>query len=758
MKKLYFTLIVLILFFNSAFAQEKLKKVSLQLSWLHQFQFAGYYVAKEKGYYKSLGLDVSFKEMNNNVNPTKDVINRVSTFSVGRSSIVLDKIKGDDIVALFATFQNSPLILLTLKESNFKSLSDLKHKNIMLTQDAIGTVAIHAMLMSNGIKMDELNFQSHSYNLKDLIHKKTDAYGAYISNEPYILDTEGIAHTIFNPMDYGFNFYDGILFTSKKELQENPEDVYNFYKASLKGWQYAFDNISETVQIIHNKYNSQNKSLDALLYEAYALKNLAYINGIPLGTLEHEKIEEIVKIYSILGFTKDTKINLSDFIYNNKLPVLSQKEKQFLENKKVVYLSESYEPFYLYINDSLRGISIDIWESICRNIKFNTQYELPLEHKETSKKLLSTQHAIKIELPNEEHKYENAIYSKTIKSYPYVIATRNNEEFITSMNQLNNKTIFIIKNANITMLLKNKYPSIKFIEVKNTQIALDMLSSGRGFALIDILPAVTHAIKTGSFSNIKISGSTPFNYNLRYMAHEKEKELIGLLNKAIETLDANTLKEIEDEYFKLQYASYIDYDLLYKIGIPMIIFLLIFALYSFRLKQEIEKRKQTEEKLYKAATTDMLTNINNRSQIDNIFQNELDNAQRYDTALSIIFFDIDNFKRINDTFGHSLADTVLIDLAKLTKQHIRTADKIGRWGGEEFLIVLPQTNLDQATKVAHNLRGQIEQHTFQINQRVTCSFGVTQVLKAETLNSALTRVDQLMYYVKEHGRNGVKAG
>ncbi len=460
MKKLYFTLIVLILFFSPVFAKDELRKVSLQLSWLHQFQFAGYYVAKEKGYYKNLGLDVSFKEMNNNVNPTKDVLNGISTFSVGRSSIVLDKIKGDDIVALFATFQNSPLILLTLKESNFKSLSDLQHKNIMLTQDAIGTVAIHAMLMSNGIKLDELNFQKHSYTIKDLIEKKTDAYGAYISNEPYILDTEGIGYTIFNPMDYGFNFYDGILFTSKKELLENPEDVYNFYKASLKGWQYAFDNISETVQIIHNKYNSQNKSLDALLYEAYALKNLAYANGSTLGALEYEKIEEIVKIYSILGFTKDAKINLTDFIYNNKLPVLSQKEKHFLENKKIVYLSEKYEPFYLENNDLLRGIAIDIWESICHNIKFNTQYEPTLEHKEASSKLLSTQHAIKIELPNEEHNYTNAIYSKTIKAYPYVIVTRNNEEFITSMNELNNKTIFIIKNSNITKLLKTNIQSL----------------------------------------------------------------------------------------------------------------------------------------------------------------------------------------------------------------------------------------------------------------------------------------------------------
>lgn len=758
MKKLYFTLIVLIFFFNPLLGQDTPRKVSLQLSWLHQFQFAGYYMAKEKGYYKDLGLDVSFKEMTNEVNPSKDVLNGTSTYSVGRSSIILNKLQGDDIVALFAIFQNSPLILLSLKESNFKSLADLKNKKIMLTQDAIGTVAIHAMLMSNGLKLEELNFQNHSYDIKDLIDKKTDAYGAYISNEPYALDGKGIAYTIFNPRDYGFNFYDGILFTSKQELDMHPQDVYNFYKASLKGWQYAFNNISETVQIIYNKYNTQNKTLDALLYEAYALKELAFNSGNPLGLLEQDKVEEIAKIYSLLGFTKNLKLDLTNFIYNNKMPVFSKKEKEFLLNKKIVYLNETYEPLYLYDNPTHQGIATDIWNILCQNTNINSEYKTIFNSAEAIENLNLNQHTIKIELPNESTNKLNVIYSKTIKSYPYAIATRNNEDFIAAMTKLNNKTVFVIKNSQILKNLKNKYPNVNFIEVKNTQIALEMLSLGRGFALIDILPSLTHAIKENSFSNIKISGTTPYSYNLRYMANEKEKELMAVINKAIETVDSKTLEKIEEEYFKLQYTSYIDYDLLYKVGIPLSIFLLIFFLYNIKLKHEIEKRKETEEKLYKAATTDTLTNINNRSQIDNIFQNELTQAKRYNTPLSIIFFDIDNFKRINDNFGHALADTVLIDLATISKKHIRAADQIGRWGGEEFLIVLSQTNLEQATKVANNLKEQIEQYAFKINQKVTCSFGVTEVLNEDTQNSALTRVDKLMYYIKEHGKNGVKAG
>jgi polar amino acid transport system substrate-binding protein len=758
MKNIYFCFIILLLFCGSLFAQESLRKVSLQLPWLHQFQFAGYYIAKEKGYYKEYGLDVSFKEMNNNVHLTQDVLNDISTYSIGRSSIILDKIKGDDIVALLAVFQNSPLILLTLKESGFTAMADLKHKNIMLTHDAIGTVAIHAMLVSNGVDLKELTFQNHTYNINDLIQKKTDAVGAYISNEPYALEIQEIPYTIFNPKDYGFNFYDGILFTSNKELKNNPIDVYHFYKASLKGWHYAFENVSETINLIHSKYNTQNKTLDALLYEAYVLKELALNAGVPLGTLEEEKVQEIAKIYSILGFSKNLKMNLTDFIYNNKLLLFSAQEKQFLQKETVTYFTENFEPFYLYDKDFVRGIAIDIWEQLRKNIQLTSHYATILNPNAIEEKLTQTKHAIKLQLSYNTTSNEDMIFSNTIKSYPYAIATRNNEEFIGSMTQLNNKTVLLVKNTLIAQKIKNQHPKINLIEVQNSKMALDLLSSGKAFAFIDILPTLTHYIKSGYFSNLKISGTTPFKYDLRYMAHKQEKELIGLLNKAIESLDEQSLNQIEEKYFKILYASHTDYSLLYKLGVPLLICLLIFGFYNFRLKQEIEKRKITEQKLYTAATIDTLTQINNRSQIDIILQEQLISTKRYKTPVSIIFFDIDGFKQINDTYGHNLADTVLIDLAQLTKNSIRATDQVGRWGGEEFLIVLTQTNLEQAATAAVHLKDRIENFKFQINQTVTCSFGVTQLEDNDTPNSALTRVDNLMYYVKKHGKNGVKVG
>lgn len=758
MKKILLILTILQLFLHHLNALNESRKVTLQLPWLHQFQFAGYYIAKEKGYYKEFGLDVTFKEMNNNVNITKDVINGISDYSVGRSSIILDKMKGDDIVALCAIFQNSPLILLSLENSNIKTIDDLKHKNIMLTSDAIGTVAIHAMLVSNGLNLNDITFLNHTYNLDDLINKKTDALGAYLSNEPYALEAKGIPYTIFNPTDYGFNFYDGILFTSKKELDNHPLDVYNFYKATLRGWQYAFENVSETINLIHNKYNTQNKTLDALLYEAYSLKELAYTNDVPLGKLDEERISEIAKIYSILGFSKNAKMALNDFIYNNKLVVFSTKEKEFLEKEKVLYLTQIFEPFYLQENSPIKGIAIDIWNNLNSAIKLNSHYETLLHHQNIEEKSAQKPHVVQLQHPNERINYDNVLFTAPIKTYPFVIATRNDENFIATLTQLNEKKVGIVQNSIIGEKIKNKYPKVKFTEVTHSKEALELLSKGKIDAVIDILPTLTYLIKVNSFSNVKISGTTEYKFDLRYMTNSNEMTLVSLLNKAIDTLNKEKIENIEQQYFQVFYASHTDYTLVYKIGIPLLLCLILFALYNYRLKQEIEKRKLTEEKLYKAATVDMLTQIYNRSHIDGVFQEQLLSTKRYKTPLSIIFFDIDGFKKINDTYGHNLADTVLVDLANLTKQSIRTTDYVGRWGGEEFLVILPQTSIDKATIAAQHLKERIENFKFQINQKVTCSFGVTQVQEKDTQNSAITRADNLMYYVKEHGKNGVKAG
>lgn len=135
-----------------------------------------------------------------------------------------------------------------------------------MTNDAKESASIKAMIVSQGLDLEQINIQKHSFNLDDLINGKTDAMSCYLSNEPYLLKQKNLKFNLINPHDYNFDFYEGILFTSQNELEKYPSRVHNFNQASIKGWEYAFNNIEESAKIIYEKYNSQNKSLDSLIY------------------------------------------------------------------------------------------------------------------------------------------------------------------------------------------------------------------------------------------------------------------------------------------------------------------------------------------------------------------------------------------------------------------------------------------------------------------------------------------------------------
>jgi polar amino acid transport system substrate-binding protein len=129
---------------------------------------------------------------------------------------------------------------------------------------------------------------------------------------------------------------------------------------------------------------------------------------------------------------------------------------------------------------------------------------------------------------------------------------------------------------------------------------------------------------------------------------------------------------------------------------------------------------------------------------------------KYAKDLSIIFFDIDDFKEINDTYGHKIGDKILIDLSKVVSSTIRKNDHFGRWGGEEFIVILPNTDIKKAKEIAEKIKNTIYSYDFEINKNISCSFGVTQVQSNDNEDSIITRVDNAMYEVKEDGKNSVK--
>ena len=206
----------------------------------------------------------------------------------------------------------------------------------------------------------------------------------------------------------------------------------------------------------------------------------------------------------------------------------------------------------------------------------------------------------------------------------------------------------------------------------------------------------------------------------------------------------NELKILQDEFNKL----------LNKISIEEN--KRIELLKDINQKLEFEVEKRTEE-LEHIAITDGLTQLYNRTKMDMELQKLEGIYKRYGRVFSVIMIDIDYFKSVNDTFGHQVGDSVLKQFAKILKENIRNTDFIGRWGGEEFLIVCPETSEENATTLALNLRKQIEETLFEKVGHKTMSVGVAQIKDEIDLDNLISNADKALYFAKENGRNKVVA-
>ncbi|WDE02661.1 GGDEF domain-containing protein [Thalassomonas actiniarum] len=169
----------------------------------------------------------------------------------------------------------------------------------------------------------------------------------------------------------------------------------------------------------------------------------------------------------------------------------------------------------------------------------------------------------------------------------------------------------------------------------------------------------------------------------------------------------------------------------------------------------IAKLRKSNDKLAKAAVTDKLTGLFNRHKADAVLEAEITRARRYGNQFSVILIDIDYFKQVNDKFGHQTGDMVLSLFAKLLLKHIRKNDLAARWGGEEFIVVCPETGLGKCNLIAQKLRKAAEDAEFPIVKKQTASFGVAAFTAPESLAQLISRVDAALYLAKKSGRNQV---
>lgn len=213
-------------------------------------------------------------------------------------------------------------------------------------------------------------------------------------------------------------------------------------------------------------------------------------------------------------------------------------------------------------------------------------------------------------------------------------------------------------------------------------------------------------------------------------------------NKKIEKFKFNKVKKVNSKISEIAYLS--------KSFVRMA--------KSIRQNQknlEHEVRERTKE-LELLSITDKLTGLVNRVKIDEHIKQEIARFDRYENSFGVIFVDIDHFKIVNDTYGHQVGDEVLVEFANLLEAYTRKTDIVGRWGGEEFIILCIEVQKDTLVEIAQKIRKTIENHDFATIGKKTASFGVTLCKKDESPEELVDRADRAMYKAKQNGRNRVE--
>lgn len=750
--KLFLLLLVSTFLYSSS-----LEKVSIQFNWKYQFEVAGFIAAKEKGFYENVGLDVELKEYNPEVDILFDVLNNKVTYGISSSNIVLENKKIASIVLLATYLQKSPLVFIT--KPDIKTPSQFLGKTIMGNKDELKNSSLALLLSHFNINFSNTKFIPHNFKIDDFINGKVEIMSAFRSNQLYELDKRKIDYNIIDPADYGFVMSAVNLYTSKEEAFKNKDRTQKFIEATNRGWEYALKNKEEIIDILIKKYGV-NKSKEALLYERDVVNQVMMSDFYPIGKVSPELTQRLVKQLSYSGMIEPNQ-KINHIFFENivdKIPSdfsLTKSEKEYLNSKHI--LKMCIDPFWYPIefmkDGKISGITSDLKRYFEEKIQINIDVVPTNNWNESLDFIKDKKCDIISSISPSYDRISYLNFTKPILTLPIVVTTQKDKPFLRDISLLKNEKIAILKGHFIAEYIKDYFPYLKIVEVASMNEGLYLVEQGGVYGYIDNALVLSSTIQKEFSNSLKIGFRFDILDELSIGTRNDEPILNDIFSRLVDALDETKKQEFLNNWTIIT-------EQVGWFSLKEIIFLVIFTTTIFGgLIFYQRKLKILNKKLKKLYLTDKLTGLYNRFKIDKeliLEKEKIDRNSSYSCGLILI--DIDYFKRINDTLGHLVGDCILKDISMLLKNNLRKTDIIGRWGGEEFLIILPFTSKDIAKKVAENLRVLIEEHNFSynMNRKITISIGVTEFSKSKSVEDTLLLVDNLLYKAKENGRNRVE--
>lgn len=475
-------------------------------------------------------------------------------------------------------------------------------------------------------------------------------------------------------------------------------------------------------------------------------------------------------------------------------------------------------------------------------------------------------------------------FSDSYLEMPVVMATKVNAPYVTDFTHLKGKKIAIVKGYEFLEFLRDEYPDLQLVEVKNIHEGLQKVVDAEVYGYADTLATIGYAFQKDFTGELKIAGKFDGLHKFGIGVHIDEPILFDILQKAVQSVDVNTRERLLNDWLSITYESGVDYRLLFKIALLfgfVLSLVLFFYLRERRLKRQVLKQKalletiintipnplfyknregffenvndafanailglekesvigkelydlrgiialevidfhmeqdkelyenhnsleydsqveifdgsvhdykisktvfksaddecmgyigimtditehkENEKRLQRLASIDPLTQLYNRRHFTNVAKHLFHLAVRHQEALSVVMLDIDNFKFINDTYGHKVGDDVIVLIANILQSKSRESDIVARFGGEEYILLLPKTSHEGAMIIAEKLRSEVESAFITLESAAvvhcTISLGVSEVsiVHEKDIEAAIKRADDALYRSKNEGKNRV---
>ncbi len=765
-----------------------LEKVVLQLKWKHQFQFAGYYAAQEKGYYRQAGLEVSILEAGPSTDPVREVLDGRAHFGVSNSALILARARGEPVVALAAIFQHSPFILAARRNGGIRTVHDLVGKRLLIEPHA---EEIFAYLRKEGISEKLLQILPHSFDHQDLIDGRTDVLTAYSTDEPYFFEQKKFAFLEFSPRAAGIDFYGDNLFTSAGQVAGRPERVKAFREASLKGWTYAMQHPEEIADLILARYG-RRKSREHLLYEAREMDSLLRLDLVEIGHMNPGRWKHIADTYADLGMM-ERDFPLEGFLYDPAPRT----------DRRMTAAAAASSGLALILAAVVAGF-VGLTRKLRREIAGRKQIESELRESDRKFRTIADTAPVALFITRPEDGriiYANSAAAELGGLPPEDLI---GSDVIRFYSDPAVRKLFLDE-LRTTGTVRNQV--VEFLRSDGTPV-LTQRSATLG--TLDGQPALFVAIadlrERERLETALLARSAALESAAEGVAITDPDGIIEYVNPALTRNTGYATEELVGRHTRIFSSGRHDrafYDNLWstirsgnvwrgeivnrrKDG-SLFTELMAIApvcndkgetVHYVALKHDISDRKRMEtdlketnamlehqlteihrlqEELRELAVRDGLTNLFNRRYLDETLERELARAKREGYPLSLVMIDIDHFKKLNDTYGHQAGDKVLRELAALLWGDIRAEDVPCRYGGEEFMVLLPRMPLDVALERAEDWRRTFQTtHVpfgdFQLETTISCGLSAYPD-HARTPDELVRCCDEALYRAKRGGRN-----